>query len=73
MFYTWDDSSFADFMGELLLILEPRCFTPNMIIIDDDTKVYEIFFITRGSASVRNVSTDNVSRYIRAAERLQYS
>ena len=51
-FFSWDDHEFADFMNGILIRLEPRQFNPKEIIIQDNSLVFETFFIMKGGANI---------------------
>ena len=48
----WDDIAYEVFMSTLLKALEPRKFEPNSEIINENTSLYELYFVTQGSVLV---------------------
>lgn len=48
-FYTWQDTTYRDFMMQILTKLEPRFYKKKTVIIDEMDEMIEILFVEKGS------------------------
>lgn len=51
-FFTWENSTYRNFMFDLLQVLEPRVQQRNEIIFQELEEVNEVIFFTSGSIDI---------------------